>query len=80
MTLKGFKDIHNNVYTFAMNYPIGTILYFAENVSPAELYGGTWERIKDVFLMAAGDTYDVGSTGGEAEHTLTVDEVTQDIW
>ena len=31
--------------------------------------------LKDVFLMAAGDTYAAGSTGGEAEHVLTVDEM-----
>lgn len=43
--------------------------------SPAERFGGDWEQIKDVFLLAAGDTYAVGSIGGEAEHTLTVDEI-----
>lgn len=42
--------------------------------SPAELFGGTWEQIKDRFILAAGDTYAAGSTGGEAEHTLTVNE------
>ena len=26
----------------------------------------TWERIKDVFLLSAGDTYKNGATGGEA--------------
>lgn len=43
--------------------------------SPSTLFGGTWERLKDQFLLAAGDTYPAGSTGGEAEHTLTVDEM-----
>lgn len=37
--------------------------------SPASLFGGTWERIKDRFILAAGDTYAAGSTGGEATHT-----------
>ena len=41
-----------------------------------EIYGGTmWEQIKDIFLLAAGDTYKVGSVGGEATHKLTVDEM-----
>ena len=43
--------------------------------SPAELFGGTWKRIKDCFILAAGDTYAAGSTGGEAAHTLTEKEL-----
>lgn len=36
--------------------------------SPAELFGGTWERIEGRFIMGASDTYPAGSTGGSAEH------------
>lgn len=43
--------------------------------SPASFIGGTWEQIKDRFILAAGDTYAAGSTGGEATHTLTVNEI-----
>lgn len=43
--------------------------------SPASFIGGTWEQIKDTFLLAAGDIYEAGTTGGEAEHTLTVAEM-----
>lgn len=51
------------------DHPVGS-LYISENAtSPAELYGGTWEQIKDRFIMAAGDIYAAGSTGGEAEHS-----------
>lgn len=32
--------------------------------SPAELYGGTWERIEGRFIMGASDTYPAGSAGG----------------
>lgn len=39
--------------------------------SPASFIGGTWEQIKDCFILAAGDTYAAGSTGGEAKHSLT---------
>lgn len=43
--------------------------------SPASFIGGTWEQIKDSFILAAGDTYAAGSTGGEARHTLTKSEL-----
>lgn len=53
------------------DHPVGS-LYISENAtSPAELYGGTWEQIKDRFILAAGDTYAAGSTGSEAKHSLT---------
>ena len=56
-------------------YPVGSIYMSVNATNPAELFGGTWERLKDQFLLAAGDTYPAGSTGGEAQHTLTVDEM-----
>jgi len=58
-----------------MIYPVGSIYMSVNSTSPATLFGGTWERIKDMFLLAAGDTYEAGGTGGEAEHTLTVNEM-----
>ena len=56
-------------------YPVGSIYMSVNATNPAELFGGTWEQIKDRFLLAAGDTYAAGSTGGEATHTLTVNEM-----
>ena len=56
-------------------YPVGAIYMSVVKTSPADLFGGTWERIKDAFLLSAGDTYSAGATGGEATHTLTVDEM-----
>lgn len=56
-------------------YPIGSIYMSVVETSPDVLFGGTWERIKDTFLLSAGDTYSAGATGGEATHTLTVDEM-----
>lgn len=58
-------------------YPVGAIYISTAATSPASLFGGTWERLKDRFLLAAGDTYTAGATGGEAEHTLTVNEMPQ---
>ena len=56
-------------------YPVGSIYISTTSTSPAELFGGTWEQIKDRFLLAAGDSYAAGSTGGEKEHKLTPKEL-----
>lgn len=56
-------------------YPIGAIYLSVSATNPATLFGGKWEQIKDRFLLAAGDTYSNGSTGGEANHKLTVAEM-----
>ena len=56
-------------------YPVGSIYMSVNSVDPGTLFGGTWERIKDRFLLAAGDSYGAGATGGEAMHTLTIDEM-----
>lgn len=55
--------------------PIGAIFLSVSEESPAAFYGGTWERIKDRFLLAAGDSYTAGATGGAATHTLTENEM-----
>ena len=57
-------------------YCVGDIFVTTRTGNPADLLGyGTWQQIKDRFLLAAGDSYAAGSTGGEAEHTLTIDEM-----
>ena len=56
-------------------HPVGSIYQSVLPTDPAELFGGTWQQIKGVFLMAACDKYAAGSTGGEAEHVLTVEEM-----
>ena len=56
-------------------YPVGSIYLSVSETSPASMFGGTWERIEDRFLLAAGSTYTAGDTGGEATHTLTINEI-----
>ena len=57
-------------------YPIGSIYISTSATSPATLFGfGTWQLISDAFLVGAGNLYNLGTTGGEAEHTLTIDEM-----
>nr|DAV24113.1 MAG TPA: baseplate wedge protein [Caudoviricetes sp.] len=56
-------------------HPVGSIFQSTDATSPADLFGGTWEQVKDVFLLAAGDSHEAGSTGGEETHTLTKAEI-----
>lgn len=51
-------------------YPVGSIYMSVNSANPGELIGGTWERIKDSFLLSAGNTYAAGSTGGSPKATL----------
>lgn len=60
---------------FNLIYPVGSIYMSVNSTSPATLFGGTWEQIKDRFLLASGSSYSAGATGGEATHTLTVQEM-----
>lgn len=56
-------------------YPVGSVYISREATDPATLFGGTWERLEDQFILAAGDTYAAGTTGGEAAHKLTLEEI-----
>lgn len=56
-------------------YPIGSIFLSVANISPASLFGGVWVAIEDKFLLAAGQTYLAGTTGGKDKVTLTVNEL-----
>lgn len=65
----------------------GMIYQSVSPTSPAELFGGTWERITGKFLLGATDdgstgtallktsSVAAGSSGGEAEHQLSVAEM-----
>ena len=64
------SDLLNKVY------PVGSIYMSAVNISPASFLGGTWQAIEQGrMLMAAGSSWQAGTTGGAAYHTLTVAEM-----
>lgn len=63
----GLNDVWQNVY------PVGAIYMSVNDVNPSTIFGGTWNRIKDRFLLASGDTYESGVTGGNATQTFTPD-------
>lgn len=56
-------------------YPVGAIYISTNDTSPSTIFGGTWQKIEDRFLLASSSTYAKGSTGGEATHTLTENEM-----
>jgi hypothetical protein len=49
-------------------YPVGAIYMSVNGTDPGTLFGGTWSRITDRFLLAAGSTYSAGDTGGASTH------------
>ena len=53
-------------------YPVGAYYISSESTSPEVLFGGTWVRVQDRMILAAGSTYTAGSTGGSATKTLSV--------
>lgn len=74
-TLKQLKEMRDDILNEGGAYPVGSIYLSVNSTNPSTLFGGTWKQIQNVFLLAAGSQYIAGSTGGEAEHTLTVKEM-----
>ena len=74
------SDIPNGILTtdniksniINLIYPVGSIYMSVNNVSPASFLGGTWEALKDRFLIGAGNTYSVNSTGGSTTSSYTL--------
>ena len=65
----------NNTNIFDLIYPVGAIYISVNATSPETLFGGTWEQLHDVFLLASSSSHALGSTGGEETHTLTRNEI-----
>ena len=53
-------------------YPVGSIYMNINPTNPSNLFGGTWIRIKDRFLLAVGDTYAANKTGGAATDSISL--------
>ena len=69
-------------------YPVGAVYISVNSTSPASLFGGEWTQINGRFLIGTGApelnddgtspgsyNFAAGSKGGEANHTLTVNEM-----
>jgi len=56
-------------------HPVGSFYWSCVGTDPGQLFGGTWEQVKDKFILAAGDTYGAGTSGGEAVVSLKTAEL-----
>lgn len=68
------EEIANIGNTLAL-HPIGSIYMSVNETSPAELFGGTWEQLKNRFLLGTSDAHPLGEEGGSETHTLTEGEL-----
>lgn len=80
------ETLHNNLALLVVSiqetmlhysdiFPVGSIYISVNSTDPGTMFGGTWERIMDTFLLASGSDYEAGSTGGEASVTLTTSQL-----
>lgn len=53
-------------------YPVGSVYISFNSTDPSTLFGGTWARLKDTFLLVNGDSYAPNTTGGSATKTIAV--------
>ena len=62
--IKGFVNSHE--------HPVGSVyITISSSFNPANHWGGTWSKIAEgQCLIQAGNTYALGSTGGEETHVL----------
>lgn len=61
-------------------FPVGSTYITQSNTNPSTILGfGTWVRLKGKVVLGVDEDDDnlktIGATGGEKEHTLTVDEI-----
>ena len=69
--IKAIQESHiNGRLPVDRTFPVGAIYLSVNSTSPASLFGGEWERLKDRFLLGAGDTYAAGNTGGSADAVI----------
>ena len=66
------------------SHPVGSVWMTVGSEDPNTLFGGTWVKIENTFLYAAGSEYAAGTTGGSlthkhttAAHTLALKEIPQ---
>jgi hypothetical protein len=56
-------------------YPVGSVYISFNATDPSTLFGGTWARLKDTFLLVNGDTYAPNTTGGSDTKTISVNNL-----
>lgn len=57
-------------------HTVGAVIFsFNDSFSPSALWGGSWSRVTNRFLIGSGGTYSSGVAGGETSVTLTTDQM-----
>ena len=74
------KDKNGNKVFAAPWMPVGSIYISVINQNPSNYFGGTWEQFANGRTLVGVDTSQtefnsVEKTGGEKEHTLTINEM-----
>lgn len=70
------KWLYDKLNTTASKlYPVGSVYISFNSADPSTLFGGTWKRLKDTFLLANGDSYAPNTTGGSATKNITVNNL-----
>lgn len=64
-----------DIFNINKIYPVGSIYMSVKSTNPATLFGGTWEQLKDRFLLGTGNSYTNGSIGGESMVTLNINQI-----
>lgn len=70
-----FRNKNNEPVYPCPYFPVGSIYLSLNNTNPSTYFGGSWELIKDRFLLGAGGSYSAGTTGGESTHKLSIEEM-----
>lgn len=69
--VENMQYIYRNGGNFMLDpYPKKSFFITTDTVSPASLYGGTWEKIEGRFLFGANSKYTLGSVGGSEDAVL----------
>jgi len=66
-----FKNKDNDYIYPCPYYPVGSVYISVTEINPSTFFGGTWEQIKDKFLLACGNTYKNATQGGNATKKLS---------
>lgn len=72
--------VHNLAYLDEI-HPVGSIYLSVNDTSPAILFGGSWERLENRFLLGAGSSYTAGAEGGSKDAVAVSHnhEITQNV-
>ena len=66
-TPSDYRDDHLDFF-----HPIGSLYWSKNPTNPKDLFGGTWEQIKDTFVLSAGDKYSIDDVNKNETHTHTL--------